>query len=227
MFFFFVAAVVLLVSYFLGCINGSVMTSHFVIKDDVRKHGSGNAGLTNFYRTYGAKYALLVIACDMGKTVVAALIGGFMFDHLFGDWLLGILIAGIGCELGHIFPVFFGFKGGKGILSGGVLVLFMDWRIAMVAWGLFILLWLLSRYVSLGSISGAGSIPVTACLVFGFLWRYLIPCIILAALVIYCHRDNIRRLLRGTESKFKWHVNPICEEPLPSVNQQEKSEDTP
>ena len=83
MFRIFIGGVVLLVSYFLGCINGSVMTSHFVIKDDVRKHGSGNAGLTNFYRTYGAKYALLVIALDMGKTVVAGLIGGFMFSHLF------------------------------------------------------------------------------------------------------------------------------------------------
>mgnify|MGYP000512990520 CR=1 FL=1 len=77
----FAAAVVLLVSYFLGCINGSVMTSHFVIHDDVRQHGSGNAGLTNFYRTYGAKYALMVIAFDMGKTVVACLIGfGFCWE---------------------------------------------------------------------------------------------------------------------------------------------------
>ena len=95
----FAAAVVLLVSYFLGCINGSVMTSHFVIHDDVRQHGSGNAGLTNFYRTYGAKYALMVIAFDMGKTVVACLIGGYMFHSLLGDWTLGLLIAGIGCEL--------------------------------------------------------------------------------------------------------------------------------
>ena len=140
MFFFFIAAVVLLVSYFFGCINGSVMTSHFIIKDDVRKHGSGNAGLTNFYRTYGAKYALLVIAIDMGKTVVAVLIGGFMFDYLFQDWTLGVLLAGLGCELGHMFPVFFGFRGGKGILSGGALSFFLDWRIAAVCWGLFLIL---------------------------------------------------------------------------------------
>ena len=136
----FAAAVVLLVSYFLGCINGSVMTSHFVIHDDVRQHGSGNAGLTNFYRTYGAKYALMVIAFDMGKTVVACLIGGYMFHSLLGDWTLGLLIAGIGCELGHMFPVFFGFRGGKGILSGGTIVLMLDWRVALVAWGLFVAL---------------------------------------------------------------------------------------
>ena len=156
----FAAAVVLLVSYFLGCINGSVMTSHFVIHDDVRQHGSGNAGLTNFYRTYGAKYALMVIAFDMGKTVVACLIGGYMFHSLLGDWTLGLLIAGIGCELGHMFPVFFGFRGGKGILSGGTIVLMLDWRVALVAWGLFVVLWLSTKYVSLGSIAATASMPV-------------------------------------------------------------------
>ena len=128
----FAAAVVLLVSYFLGCINGSVMTSHFVIHDDVRQHGSGNAGLTNFYRTYGAKYALLVIACDMGKTVAACLLGSFFFRCLGWDGTLGTLLAGLGCELGHIFPVFYGLRGGKGILSGGTLVLLLNWRVAAV-----------------------------------------------------------------------------------------------
>ena len=136
----FVTCVILLVSYLLGCINGSVMTSHFIIKDDVRKHGSGNAGLTNFYRTYGAKYALMVIGLDMGKTVVACLIGGFMFSHLFGDWTLGVLLGGLGCELGHVFPVFFGFKGGKGILSGSMLAILLGWKVALVAWGVFMLL---------------------------------------------------------------------------------------
>lgn len=216
MFRIFIAAVVLLVSYFLGCINGSVMTSHFIIKDDVRKHGSGNAGLTNFYRTYGAKYALLVIAIDMGKTVIAALIGGFMFDYLFHDWTLGVLLAGLGCELGHIFPVFFGFKGGKGILSGGALMFFVDWRIALVCWGLFMILWLVSRYVSLGSVIGTLSVPVTAGFIFEWNWVYLILCLIIAGLIIYCHRENIRRLLKGTENKFKWHVNPI-----PGTNEKE------
>ena len=119
----FCVVLVLLVSYLLGCFNGSVVISHFIIKDDVRSHGSGNAGLTNFYRTYGAKYALLVIALDMGKTVVAGLIGGYLFWFLRQDWTLGLLLAGIGCELGHMFPAFYGFKGGKGILCGGTLAL--------------------------------------------------------------------------------------------------------
>ena len=127
----FTVALTLLVSYLLGCFNGSVMTSHFIIRDDVRQHGSGNAGLTNFYRTYGARYALCVIVCDMGKTVLACLIGGYLMHWVVGDWTLGLLIAGIGCELGHMFPVFFGLRGGKGILSGGVLVLLLDWRVAL------------------------------------------------------------------------------------------------
>ena len=116
----FAALLVMLLSYFFGCFNGSFMVSHFIIRDDVRKHGSGNAGLTNFYRTYGAKYALLVIACDMGKTVAACLLGSFFFRCLGWDGTLGTLLAGLGCELGHIFPVFYGFRGGKGILSGGM-----------------------------------------------------------------------------------------------------------
>ncbi|MBQ6248832.1 MAG: glycerol-3-phosphate acyltransferase [Oscillospiraceae bacterium] len=205
----FVTCVIVLVSYLLGCINGSVMTSHFIIKDDVRKHGSGNAGLTNFYRTYGAKYALMVIGLDMGKTVVACLIGGFMFSHLFGDWTLGVLLGGLGCELGHVFPVFFGFKGGKGILSGSMLAILLGWKVALVAWGVFMLLWALTRYVSLGSLAAAVSLPITVYFFLGHNWVYTGLALFMAALVVYCHRENIVRLLHGTENKFKWHVNPV------------------
>lgn len=203
----FTVALTLLVSYLLGCFNGSVMTSHFIIRDDVRQHGSGNAGLTNFYRTYGARYALCVIICDMGKTVLACLIGGYLMHWVVGDWTLGLLIAGIGCELGHMFPVFFGLRGGKGILSGGVLVLLLDWRVALIAWGLFVSLWLLTRYVSLGSIAATASMPVSVFLLMGHNWLYTVLSAAIAALVIWCHRGNIQRLLTGTEKKFHWHVD--------------------
>lgn len=205
----FTVALTLLVSYLLGCFNGSVMTSHFIIRDDVRQHGSGNAGLTNFYRTYGARYALCVIICDMGKTVLACLIGGYLMHWVVGDWTLGLLIAGIGCELGHMFPVFFGLRGGKGILSGGVLVLLLDWRVALIAWGLFAVLWLTTRYVSLGSIAATASMPVSVFLLMGHNWLYTVLSAAVAALVIWCHRGNIRRLLTGTEKKFQWHVDPL------------------
>ena len=188
---YFVVGLTLLVSYLLGCFNGSVVTSHFIIRDDVRKHGSGNAGLTNFYRTYGAKYALIVILCDMGKTLLSCLIGGYLMLCTNGCWTLGVLLGGIGCELGHMFPAYYGLKGGKGILSGGVLV------------------WLLTRYVSLGSVVGTASMPFTAFFVFDHDPLLTALCALVAALVIYCHRENIRRLLKGTERKFKWHVNPL------------------
>lgn len=204
----FAALLVMLLSYFFGCFNGSFMVSHFIIRDDVRKHGSGNAGLTNFYRTYGAKYALLVIACDMGKTVAACLLGSFFFRCLGWDGTLGTLLAGLGCELGHIFPVFYGFRGGKGILSGGTLVLLLNWRVAAVAWALFLLLWLTTRYVSLASITTTCSAPITVYFVYGHNWLYTGLCLAVAALVVWCHRENIQRLLHGTEKKFKWHVNP-------------------
>ena len=203
----FTVALTLLVSYLLGCFNGSVMTSHFIIRDDVRQHGSGNAGLTNFYRTYGARYALCVIICDMGKTVLACLIGGYLMHWVVGDWTLGLLIAGIGCELGHMFPVFFGLRGGKGILSGGVLLLLLDWRVALIAWGLFAVLWLTTRYVSLGSIAATASMPVSVFLLMGHNWLYTVLSAAIAALVIWCHRGNIQRLLTGTEKKFHWHVD--------------------
>ena len=204
----FAVLLVMLLSYFFGCFNGSFMVSHFIIRDDVRKHGSGNAGLTNFYRTYGAKYALLVIACDMGKTVAACLLGSFFFRCLGWDGTLGTLLAGLGCELGHIFPVFYGFRGGKGILSGGTLVWLLNWRVAAVAWALFLLLWLTTRYVSLASITATCSAPITVYFVYGHNWLYTGLCLAVAALVVWCHRENIQRLLHGTEKKFKWHVNP-------------------
>ena len=199
--------VIVLLSYFLGCFNGAVLISTFIIKDDIRGHGSGNAGLTNFYRTYGARYALPVILLAMGKTAVATLIGGYMFQCLYNDWTLGTLVAGLACIIGHVFPAFYGFKGGKGILSGSILVIMLDWRMALVAWCLFFLSVVLTRYVSLGSITAAASVGVTAFFLFD---RpvYIILAVIIAALVIWSHRSNIVRLLKGTENKFKFHKDP-------------------
>ena len=204
--------ITVLLGYFLGCLNGSVMVSHFIIRDDVRQHGSGNAGLTNFYRTYGAKYALGVILFDMGKTVIACLLGGFLLRHGLGDWTLGVLLGGLGCELGHMFPVFFGFKGGKGILSGGTLVWLLDWRVALIAWGLFAALWLATKYVSLGSVSAAVSMPVATWLFCGHSPVYTVLAVVIAGLVVWCHRENIQRLVRGEERKFRWHTGPVKDE---------------
>lgn len=201
----FAALLVMLLSYFFGCFNGSFMVSHFIIRDDVRKHGSGNAGLTNFYRTYGAKYALLVIACDMGKTVAACLLGSFFFRCLGWDGTLGTLLAGLGCELGHIFPVFYGFRGGKGILSGGTVAFLLDWRLALLAWGGFLLLTLLTRYVSLGSIYAAASFPVGTWLFVSHDRMIMLLSLIITALILWKHRANFMRLIHGKESKLTFH----------------------
>lgn len=201
------AILVVVAAYFLGCFNGAMMISRRIFHDDVRTHGSGNAGLTNFYRTYGAKYALLVIVCDMGKTAIATAIGGCLFRALYQDWTLGVLIAGLSCIIGHVFPVTYNFKGGKGILSGSILVIMLDWRMALVAWVLFFLAVVCSRYISLGSISAAASVGVSSF----FLYDrplYIVLAVLISALVIWSHRANVKRLISGTENKFKWHTGP-------------------
>ena len=213
--------VILLLGYFLGCLNGSVMVSHFIIKDDVRQHGSGNAGLTNFYRTYGARYALLVIACDMLKAVAAVSLAAWLgarFDPRMlpdlpltaaeqAEYVLHFKYwAGFFCVVGHMFPCTAKFRGGKGILCSATLTLLLDWRIALVCWSLFAVLWLTTRYVSLGSVSAAAGFPVMTHLVFGDAFATAFS-VLIAALVLFAHRENIKRLLNGTENKFRFHVN--------------------
>lgn len=166
---FIIAAVI---AYFCGCFNGAVIVSKYILRDDVRNHGSGNAGLTNFYRTFGGFLTLVVILCDVLKAVAALLIGAWLSRYyqpgfgmnavqpdpahmavLFQYW------SALFCLLGHMFPCMFGFKGGKGILSGGTIALMVDWRVALVVWGGFLVLVVLTRYVSLGSVWAGASFP--------------------------------------------------------------------
>ena len=197
---------VAVLSYLLGCINGAIATSHIFYHDDVRRHGSGNAGLTNFYRNYGAKCAPMVIAFDMLKAVGAVLLGNYFLGYLLGWGAAGKYFGALFCVIGHMFPVFYGFKGGKGILCSGTLLLLLDWRIALVGWGAFVVLWLTTRYVSLGSVSAAAVFPVMTHLVFGDAFATAFS-VLIAALVLFAHRENIKRLLNGTENKFRFHVN--------------------
>ena len=194
-------------SYLAGCCNGAIITSFLFFKDDVRKHGSHNAGLTNFYRTFGGKYAICVILVDMLKAFVAVKLGSVVFDAYLGLRLEGEYFSALFCVIGHIFPAFYSFKGGKGILCSGTLLLLLDWRIAAVGWGLFALLWLTTRYVSLGSVSGAASFPITTLIFCRSNWTVFVLSLLIAALVIWAHRENIGRLLHGTESRFRWHTD--------------------
>ena len=189
-----------LVGYFLGNHNGSVVTSRLVANDDVRSHGSGNAGLTNFIRNYGVGSALYVIAIDGGKAVLACLAGDMLLSA-YGLGFEGRVLGGAAAMLGHVFPVLLGFKGGKGILSGLLIALMMDWRIAVLILSVFILVYVLTQYVSLSSILAAAAFGA------GFVvFHYdnlvvMISGLFMAALAIFMHRSNIARLVKGQESK--------------------------
>ena len=188
------------IAYLCGCFNGAVIVSKYILRDDIRTHGSGNAGLTNFYRTFGGPLTLAVILTDALKAVAALLIGGMLLGGTFGQYW-----AALFCLLGHMFPCMFHFKGGKGILSGGTIALMIDWRIAQVAWGGFLLLVLLTKYVSLGSIWAGASFPFTSWFCYPDQPAVIVLAFVTGALVVWQHRANIGRLLSGTENKFHLH----------------------
>lgn len=196
------------IAYFCGCFNGAVIVSKYILRDDVRTHGSGNAGLTNFYRTFGGPLTLVVILTDVFKAIVAIWVGMFLFRQMIANEVLVVALskywAGLFCLLGHMFPCMFHFKGGKGILSGGTIVWMIDWRIGLVVWVGFLLLFLLTKYVSLGSIWAGASFP------FATWYFYPDPVIVLlafllGALILWKHRSNIVRLIHGNENKFSVH----------------------
>lgn len=194
------------ISYFLGCINGALLVSKYILRDDVRNHGSGNAGLTNFYRVFGGKLTIVVVLCDMLKAVVAVLLGSLLLGHFLGWVVLGKYIAGLACMLGHMFPCMFQFKGGKGILSGGAIALMMDWRIALVVWGIFIILFALTKMVSVGSLTAGLAFMVMSAVIYRSVIITLFA-IVIGVLVFWGHRGNIVRILKGEENTFHLHHN--------------------
>lgn len=195
---------VAVISYFLGCCNSSIIISKYVLKDDVRKYGSGNAGLTNFYRVYGKKNVIWVILLDVLKAVASCLIGGALLGAVM-DWaILGKYIAGLFCMLGHVFPCMFGFKGGKGVLSGGAIAIMLDWRIALVVWGIFIILVAFSRMVSLGSMGAAISFPIMTWTIYHSV-VLLVLSVLISMLICWRHKDNAKRIAHGEENKLEFH----------------------
>lgn len=195
---------VAVISYFLGCCNSSIIISKYVLKDDVRKYGSGNAGLTNFYRVYGKKNVVWVILLDVLKAVASCLIGGALLGAVM-DWaILGKYIAGLFCMLGHVFPCMFGFKGGKGVLSGGAIAIMLDWRIALVVWGIFIILVAFSKMVSLGSMGAAISFPLMTWTIYHSA-VLLVLSVLISVLICWRHKDNAKRIAHGEENKLEFH----------------------
>lgn len=208
------------VSYLLGSVDFAILVTKLMTGKDIRDYGSGNAGMTNVLRVVGVGAAVLTAVGDLGKGIGAALLGRYIFSlvpmdvlsqsglyaFLDGGMYVGIVFA----MLGHMFPIYFHFRGGKGILVCAGAILIMDWRVFVTIVGIFLITVLITRYVSLGSILATIGYPTFTCIyqcidgVFApvqILSNTLLAAAV-AAVVIFMHRANIQRLLKGTENKL-------------------------
>lgn len=220
---------IIIVSYLLGSISSSIIITRRVSnKADIRSMGSGNAGLTNVLRSVGAFAGVLTLIGDFLKGILALWITqsiflspAFIGPVPYAVFQLGSYLAGTFCLLGHIYPCFFGFKGGKGILTASAVILMIDWRIFCIVIGAFVIVLFCSKIVSLASLTAAVLFPIaTFCVGFfadyhpsantdngvslSYLMLISVISLAIAALVIYKHRANIERLLNGTESKLSF-----------------------
>ena len=202
-----------ILSYLIGSINPAIILSNLISKEDIRTKGSGNAGTTNTLRTMGKGPAIAVLLIDVLKAVVAILLAKWI--STFGEYTseqisslhdFALMAAGFGVVLGHNFPVYYGFKGGKGVATSLGLLLVIEWKIGLICLVFAIVIILVSRMVSLGSITAALLYPVLVLLLPGTAFNnnllYLTFAILLALLLIIRHRTNIKRLFNGTENKL-------------------------
>lgn len=184
------------IAYLLGSISFSIMLTTFKYHSDVRTQGSGNAGATNVARVFGMKAGLFTLLGDMAKTAAAMGIGA----ALGGD--IGLTVAGIACIIGHCFPIYYHFRGGKGVSVGAMIGLMIDWRVLLLIVGAFAIAVALTRIVSIASMTAAVALPLSALLVHASVPK-LILAIFTGVLVIFMHRGNIVRLIHHQEGKFK------------------------
>lgn len=204
----------IIISYLLGSCNSAIITVRLLKHEDIREHGSKNAGLTNTLRCYGKIPALITLIGDLSKGIVAVLISRLIFTLIVGENNFDLqtigYISGIAAIIGHIFPIYYGFKGGKGVLVSSSILIVIDPLTFVIIIPFFLIITLITRYVSVGSISAAVFYPILT-----FVLHYLVEkvplnlCIIHTCLVsvtsillIYMHRENIKRLKNGTENKF-------------------------
>lgn len=215
------------IAYLLGSINPAVIVTKIVTKgkQDIRNMGSGNAGFTNVLRSVGKVPAIITIVCDALKCMIAVFIGYYLFmwlanvpqqDAWFRSCLFNCVkyFAGVFCILGHAFPLYFHFKGGKGIVTAAALMLSSDWRVFLLILATFLVIFLIGRIISLASIiSACLYAPFTFLFTFVFdhlltqpcLWYVLITtfcALIIGVFAVVMHRENIKRLLRGEEKKI-------------------------
>ena len=186
---------IVVVGYLLGSVSISIILSR-MLGSDVRKKGSGNAGATNMARSFGLLAGFATLAGDFLKAVIAMAIG----YRLCGDW--GLMVGGVACTTGHCFPIFYDFRGGKGISVGAAIGLMIDWRVFVGIILVFLLAAFLSKKASLGSVCAAVAVVILS-LVFAVPLPRLLLAIYAALLAIFQHRSNIKRLSEGTEPDFK------------------------
>lgn len=192
-----------IISYLLGGLNGAIILSKIFYKQDIRDYGSKNPGFTNFKRVYGNSFiAWSVIIIDVLKTALPVFATAIFFKELFGLWQFGAAFSGLFCMIGHCFPLWYKFKGGKGFMAGFATIWFVDWRMAIAAVIVFFAVLFIWKYMSLASCSASFFCPI-ALLVIGpsSIWVEIL-CILSAALVIVRHKENLVKLAHGTESKF-------------------------
>lgn len=201
--------IIAIIAYAIGSINFSVILSKKMAGFDVREKGSGNAGSTNMLRAVGKKAAILTLVCDILKGVVSILIA-FLVGKIVKDVdrALLIQIAGILVVIGHTFPIFFGFKGGKGVATSFGVLLMVNWKIGFICLTFALVIIIASKMVSMGSIGAAILFPVLTIfinehyIVSASGLKYFIFSLILAVFVIFNHRENVKRILNGTENKL-------------------------
>ena len=205
--------IVAVIAYLIGSINFSIILSKKMAGFDIREKGSGNAGTTNMLRSVGKKAAVITLICDILKGVVSILIAvlaGKIIKNL--DNALLVQLAGIFVIIGHTFPVFFKFKGGKGIATAVGVLLMINWQIGLICLIFALVLMALTKMVSVGSIAAAILFPILVAFIdqnyivptSNSNWSYLIVCIIVALLVIFNHRANVQRILNGTENRLSF-----------------------
>ena len=189
-----------IVGYMLGNLNGAFIMYKLLTHEDIRKSGSGNAGLTNFMRNFGPAKGIWVLLIDIGKAVLACLLGKLLLAPL-GYGMEGLMVGAVAVSLGHDFPALLGFHGGKGIVCGFSVALCADWRCALIILAVFAICLYITRYVSLSSVLAAAAFCVSF-----VIFHYSEPVVavlgvVIGLLAIFMHRANIKRLLAGTEKK--------------------------
>ncbi len=188
-------------AYLLGSVNTSIILSKLKGKD-IRKEGSGNAGATNTLRVMGKKAAAIVALFDALKGIIAVLVARLLCS--IEDAPLAVYLSALFVMLGHVYPIFFGFRGGKGVMTTIAVIFMLDWRIGLILFAFCIAIMLITRYVSLGSCIGAALFPVLVAVFHTENTAFIIISVLIGALAIFKHRTNIVRLVKGNESKLNF-----------------------